>query len=86
MEPYIRNGLTAVDMFDADPFRNGTDCCCAVHTCAGRYKRALNAVRDGRGDVQSLLDAMQESYRGILAAGCRMAEVWARVYILELIA
>ena len=51
MEPYIRNGLTAIDMFDADPFRNGTDCCCAVHTCAGRYKRALNAIRDGGGDA-----------------------------------
>ena len=86
MEPYIRNGITAADIFDADPFRNGTDCCCAVHACAGRYKRAMRAIRDGGADVQPLLDIMEESYRGILEAGCKMAEVWARIYVLELIA
>ena len=86
MEPHTGYGVHAMPMFDADPFRNGTDCCCIVHTCAGRYKRAMNAIKDGGADVQSLLDAMEESYRGVLAAGCRMAEAWARIYMLELIA
>ena len=86
MEPHTGYGVHAMPMFDADPFRNGTDCCCIVHTCAGRYKRAMNAIKDGGADVQSLLDAIEESYRGVLAAGCRMAEAWARIYMLELIA
>ena len=86
MESHKGYGMLDMPMFGADPFRNGTDCCCAVHTCAGRYKRAMNAIRDGGTDVQALLDAMEESYRGILTAGCRMADVWARIYILELIA
>ena len=29
---------------DSDPFRNGTDCCCIVHTEAGRYKQLLNGI------------------------------------------
>ena len=85
MESHTDYGMHSVPMFDADPFRNGTDCCCAVHTCAGRYKRSMNAIRDEGTDVQPLLDAMEENYKGVLAAGCRMAEVWARIYVLELI-
>ena len=34
-------GMLAID---SDTFRNGTDCCCIVHTNAGRYKQALNEL------------------------------------------
>ncbi len=86
MESHTGYGMPAMPMFDADPFRNGIDCCCEVHTFAGRYKRAMCAIRDGCTDVQPLLDIMDESYKGILEAGCRMAEAWSRIYVLELIA
>ncbi len=47
MESHTDYGMHAMPMFDADPFRNDTDCCCTVHTCAGKYKRSMNAIRDG---------------------------------------
>ena len=76
-----RFGYDADRMFGADPFRNGIDGCCAVHTCAGRYKRALTAVRDGDTDIQSLLEIMEESCLGVLSAGMEMARAWSRIYV-----
>ena len=45
----------------------------------------LHSCAYGEGQ-RILLDAMEESYKGVLAAGCRMAEVWARLYVLGLMA
>lgn len=69
---------------DSDPFRNGRDCCCIAHTCAGRYKRALNCIKNGNEDSAPLLKEMESSYKGILASGYRMCEIWAKVYVLEM--
>lgn len=74
-------GRGAVGIFGADPFRNGIDSCCTVHTCAGRYKRALASIREGGTDIQSLMGVMEESYLGVLDAGAEMAKAWARIYV-----
>jgi len=74
-------GRDAVGIFGADPYRNGIDSCCMAHTCAGRYKRALTAVRDGGTDIQSFLGIMEESYLGVIGAGAEMAKAWARIYV-----
>ncbi len=71
--------------FDADPFRNGIDCCCEAHTCAGRYKRSITALREGQGEMQPLLDIMEESCLGLLMAGLGMAKAWSRIYVLEVL-
>lgn len=70
----------------SDPFRNGTDCCCAVHTAAGRYKKALNQLRvpEEGADIASLLRELEDSGRSILETGYRMAEVTAKVRVLEM--
>lgn len=65
-----------------DPFRNGTDCCCAVHTAAGRYKQALNRLKEHDGDAVSLIRDLEDSGRTILEAGYRMAEITAKVRVL----
>ena len=45
MEPTAYDGsILGMLAIDSDPFRNGTDCCCIVHTNAGRYKQALNEL------------------------------------------
>ena len=72
----------------SDPFRNGTDCCCTVHTNAGRYKQALNEARAiidrwyPGADIAEALGEMEECCRSILAAGYRMAETTAKIYVL----
>ena len=76
-----RFGFDADRVFGADPFRNGIDSCCAVHTCAGRYKRALTAIRDGDTDIQSLMGIMEESCYGVLSAGIEMSRAWSRIYV-----
>ncbi len=70
---------------DADPFKNGTDCCCTIHTNANRYKGALNELRrnDG-GDIAGQLQIMYDSNKLILASAYRMAEIWAKIYVLEM--
>ena len=48
MEPTAYDGsILGMLAIDSDPFRNGTDCCCIVHTNAGRYKQALNKLIGG---------------------------------------
>ena len=77
---------------DSDPFRNGTDCCCIVHTNTGRYKQLLNemkAITNGwysDSDPQSVLDELEECCRSILSEGYRMAEITARLYVLGMMA
>ena len=77
---------------DSDPFRNGTDCCCIVHTEAGRYKQLLNEMRAivngwySDSDPQSVLDELEECCRSILSEGYRMAEITARLYVLGMMA
>ena len=71
---------------DADPFRNGRGCCCIVHTSAGRYRQALNELREGKGHAPSLLDELEASFKDILSAGYRMSSVWAKLYVLEMVA
>lgn len=69
---------------EGDPFRQGTDACCAAHTNANIYKRALNGIRTGDGDPAVLMAELRESTRLLLASGYRMAEVSAKIYVLEL--
>ena len=68
---------------DGDPFRRGIDGCCAVHTCAGRYKQAIISIRDGAFDPRRL-EAMERCCRGILAEGYDLARVCAQIYVLEM--
>ena len=76
---------------DTDPFRNGTDCCCIVHTNAGRYKQLLNemkAIVNGwysDSDIKSVLDELEECCKCILSEGYRMAEITARLYVLGMV-
>lgn len=76
----------------SDPFRNGTDCCCIVHTSTGRYKQLLNelkAITNGwysDSDIQSVMEEMEECCKSILSEGYRMAEITARLYVLGMIA
>ncbi len=70
---------------DTDPFKNGTDCCCTIHTNANRYKKALNELRKGdSGDISGQLQIMYDSNKLILANAYRMAEIWAKIYVLEM--
>ena len=80
MDSYICGG-NAAGIFGADPFRNGIDSCCMAHTSAGRYKRALAALREGDDDIQALLKAMEDGYLGVLSAGAGMAKAWSRIYV-----
>lgn len=78
-----RGILDMLDM-DADPFRNGTDCCSTIHTCAGKYKRTLNEIRkvDDSGDLPVLLDELEVNCKTILSEGYRMFDVYGRIYLL----
>lgn len=69
---------------DTDPWKNGTDCCCTIHTNANRYKQALNGLRNDGGDTAEQLRIMFDSNKLILANGYRMAEIWAKIYVLEM--
>lgn len=77
--------LAMLDM-GTDPFRNGTDCCCALHTSANRYKRALNRIRYNASEEElpDLLNELESSCKTILYEGCRMFEICGRVYVLEM--
>lgn len=85
MERNERSVYTALGM-ESDPFRNGVDACCAVHTNAGRFKRALTELKspDEDTDIARLINELEQSNRSILAAGYRMSEVCTRVYVLEM--
>ncbi len=83
-------GIMEMLGMDADPFRNGNDLCSVVHTNAGRYRRTLNDLRDfgtsmGEPDFLRDLAVLGDCYRNILAAGYRMCEVTARVYVLGMV-
>lgn len=70
---------------DTDPYRNGIDCCCAVHTNAGRYRQMLNELKSktsGYPDTVTVLLEMEGCCRNILTAGYRMADNIARYYVL----
>lgn len=86
MEPYTIYGMPAAPVFDADPFRNGIDRRCALHTCADKIKRAMKFARKRGADAQSPLGIIEESYKGMLDAGCRMAELLAGIRMMELVA
>ena len=81
-------GMLAID---SDPFRNGTDCCCIVHTNAGRYKQALNELNAiNRGwfsdsEPSILMEELEDCCRNILRAGYRMAEITAKLYVLGMV-
>ena len=65
---------------DSDPFRNGTDCCCIVHTEAGRYKQLLNEMRaivngwysdsDTRPDGITRIKSTRQAIFGKLPTSC----------------
>ena len=75
----------------SDPFRNGTDCCCIVHTSAGRYKQLLNELKTITNgwhpdpDIASVMDGLEGCCRSILSEGYRMAEITARLYVLGMV-
>ena len=92
MEPTAYDGsILGMLAIDSDPFRNGTDCCCIVHTNAGRYKQALNELNAiNRGwfsdsEPSILMEELEESCRSILQAGYRMAEITAKLYVLGMV-
>ena len=68
---------------DNDPFRNGTDCCCTIHTNANRCKSALNGIRDidGMDELPYHLVDLERSCKTILYEGCRLFEVCGRIHI-----
>ena len=68
---------------DNDPFRNGTDCCCTIHTNANRCKSALNGIRDidGMDELPYHLEDLERSCKTILYEGCRLFEVYGRIHI-----
>lgn len=70
---------------DTDPYRNGTDCCCAVHTSVNKYKRTLNLLKqvESEDEFTVLLDELGDSCRTVIHEGCRMFEVYGRICILE---
>ncbi len=70
---------------ESDPFKNGTDSCCTIHTNANRYKKALNELRNATDetDIAEQLQVMFDSNKLILASAYRMAEIWAKIYVLE---
>ena len=76
---------------DSDPFRNGTDCCCIVHTSTGRYKQLLNEMREivngwySDSEFGSVIGEMEECCKSILSEGYRMAEITARLYVLGMV-
>ncbi len=75
---------------DTDPFRNGNDCCSIVHTETGRYRHALNEIRDygtvmEEKDFIAELKTLGECYRNILAEGYRMCEITAKIYVLGMV-
>ena len=92
MEPTAYDGsILGMLAIDSDPFRNGTDCCCIVHTNAGRYKQALNELNAiNRGwftdsDPAALMEELEDCCRNILQAGYRMAEITAKLYVLGMV-
>ena len=92
MEPTAYDGsILGMLAIDSDPFRNGTDCCCIVHTNAGRYKQALNELNAiNRGcfsdsEPSMLMEELEEPCRNILRAGYRMAEITAKLYVLGMV-
>ncbi len=90
MEPRIYDpGTLNILGMDTDPYRNGIDCCCIVHTNAGRYRQGLNEARNitlgiSDGDMVPVLTEMQGCCRNILTAGYRLADNIARYYVLGL--
>lgn len=80
--------ISAYDVLgiDSDPFKNGTDSCCTIHTNANRYKKALNELRNPKEDtdIAGQLQILFDSNKLILASAYRMAEVWAKIYVLEM--
>lgn len=69
---------------DNDPFKNGTDCCCTIHTNANRCKSALNGIRDidGMDELPYHFEDLERSRKTILYEGCRLFEVYGRIYVL----
>ncbi len=80
--------ISAYDVLgiESDPFKNGTDSCCTIHTNANRYKKALNELRSQNEDtdVAEQLKVMFDANKLILASAYRMAEIWAKIYVLEM--
>ena len=76
---------------DSDPYKNGTDCCCIVHTAAGRYKQSMNearAISNGwysDSDPSDIIEELEECCKNILTAGYRMAEITAKLYVLGMV-
>lgn len=88
MVNYDRNSIYDMLAMGSDPFRNGTDCCCAVHTAAGNYRRALNEIRayenGADADVPQAIRDMEKAYREILESGYRMCGIYAKILVLEM--
>lgn len=84
MEPEYWKSILDVLGMENDPFRNGTDCCCTIHTCANRCKSALNGIRNvERSDELPVhLDNLERNCKCILYEGCRLFEVYGRLYVL----
>ncbi len=81
--------ILAMLNMDTDPYRNGVDACCIVHTGAGRYKTALNELRPFINgfpveNSEESLREMRDACLDILEAGYCMAEVYAKLYVLGL--
>lgn len=70
-------------MLDKGPFRNGTDCCCSVHTCASKYKRSLNELMvSDPVEIPDILEDMRMCCITILHESFRMSEICGRLYVL----
>lgn len=84
MEPEYWKSILDVLGMENDPFRNGTDCCCTIHTCANGCKSALNGIRNvERSDELPVhLDNLERNCKCILYEGCRLFEVYGRLYVL----
>lgn len=84
MEPDHWKSILDMLGMENDPFRNGTDRCCAIHTCANGCKTALNGIRDIENidELPDRLDDLERNCKCILYEGCRLFEVYGRLYVL----
>lgn len=72
-----------------DPFKQGTNICCQLHTTANRYRQSLKAVEsyelgyvDGT-DINHHIERLDDSFKCILLLGYALARNYAQVYTLE---